>query len=179
MPLIPVNPKILIDRQTIDDRVTELGRQITADYRDKNLTALVVLKGSFIFAADLIRSIDLPLMVEFIGLRSYGADTKSSGIVQITLDVKHSLKDRDVLIIEDIVDTGLTLDYLRANLSTRAPASIKLASLLHKPTGTLKKTSIDYLGFTVPDKFVVGYGLDLNGQYRNLPFVGTLPDNTK
>ncbi len=168
------NIKWMYDRETISRRVRELGAQITKDYAGRKLTALVVLKGSFIFAADLLREIDLPMMVEFIGLRSYGSSTKSSGIVQITLDVKHPLEDHDVLIIEDIVDTGLTLDYLRQNISTRQPASIKLASLLHKPSRSIKNVPIDYLGFTVPDEFVIGYGLDFDGEYRNLPFIGVL-----
>ncbi len=154
-----------------------MGRQITEDYRGKSLTALVVLKGSFIFAADLLRTIDLPLMVEFIGLRSYGAQHSSSGVVEITMDVKHPLRDHDVLIVEDIVDTGLTISYLRENLGTRMPASVRLAALLRKPARTVVDVPIDYLGFTVPDRFVVGYGLDDAGKMRNLPFIGALGDH--
>lgn len=164
----------LLSEQQIAGRIAQLGRQITADYRDKSLTALVVLKGSFMFCADLLRQIDVPLHVEFMGLRSYGNKTSSSGVVQITMDTKHPLEGEHVLIIEDIVDTGLTLDYLKNNLSTRNPASIALATLLHKPARQIKDVPIDYLGFEIEDKFVVGYGLDFAGKYRNLPEIGYL-----
>ncbi len=166
---------VLLDSDTILARVAEMGSQITQDHQGKNLTALIVLKGSFVFAADLIRAIDLPLNVEFIGLRSYGSKRETSGIVQITLDVQYPLKGQDVLIIEDIVDTGLTISYLKKNLVTRMPASVKLACLLHKPARTIVDVPIDYLGFEIPDRFVVGYGLDEGGLYRNLPFIATLP----
>ncbi|MCP4676466.1 MAG: hypoxanthine phosphoribosyltransferase [Deltaproteobacteria bacterium] len=165
---------ILFDAETIATRVTELGRQITEDYRGKQLTALIVLKGSFIFAADLLRAIELPLMVEFIGLRSYGTQRSSSGVVEITLDVKHPLEGQNVLIVEDIVDTGLTIAYLRKNLDTRKPESVRLVSLLHMPARTATPIPIEYLGFTVPDRFVVGYGLDDAGRYRNLPYIGAV-----
>ncbi len=168
------NLDVLFDAGTIAKRVAELGRQITADYRGKQLTALVVLKGSFIFAADLLRAIDLPLMVDFIGLRSYGTQRNSSGVVEITLDVKHPLEGQNVLIVEDIVDTGLTISYLRKNLGTRKPESVRLVSLLHKPARTVASVQIEYLGFPVPDRFVVGYGLDDAGLYRNLPYIGAV-----
>ena len=161
----------LLDAAAISARVRELGAQITAAYAGQELTALVVLKGSFVFAADLLRAIDLPIKVEFIGLRSYGSRTSTSGVVEITLDAKYPLTGKNVLIIEDIVDTGLTLSYLLDNLATRKPASIKLASLLHKPARTIEPVEIDFLGFEVPDAFVVGYGLDLAGRFRNLPDV--------
>jgi hypoxanthine phosphoribosyltransferase len=135
---------------------------------------LVVLKGSFIFAADLVRSIDLPLHVDFIGLRSYGPSRETSGVVQITMDVKHPLGDQHVLVVEDIIDTGLTIAYLMDNLRTRKPVSLSLASLLHKPSRTVQPVSIDYLGFTIPDRYVVGYGLDDAGLLRNLPYIGAL-----
>lgn len=167
--------EVLLDADTIRNRVLEMGKQITSDYANKKLKVLVVLKGSFVFAADLIRAIDLPLTVEFIGLRSYGSGRTSSGSVEITLDVKYPLEGQDVLIIEDIVDTGLTLSYLRKNLSTRMPASVKLASLLHKPSRNIIEVPIDYLGFTIPDRWVVGYGLDDDGLLRNLPYVGVMP----
>ena len=166
--------EVLFDRNAIAERTAALGRQITADYRDRNLTVLAVLKGSFVFAADLVRCIDLPLNVEFIGLRSYGSARETSGVVQITLDVKHPLADQHVLIVEDIVDTGLTVSYLMENLRTRKPLSLKLAALLHKPSKTVRPVQIDYLGFTVPDRFVVGYGLDDAGRLRNLPYIGAL-----
>ncbi len=175
--MMTVHPKvkeILLDEETIARRVAELGRRISKDYAGKSLTALVVLKGSFVFAADLLRAIDVPMRVEFIGLRSYGSRTSTSGVVEITMDVKYPLTGHDVLIIEDIVDTGLTIDYLKNNLATRKPASIKLASLLHKQDRGVKDVSIDYLGFTVPNEFVIGYGLDFDGRCRNLPYVGIM-----
>ena len=163
---------VLFDAETIARRVAVLGAQITKDYADKQLTVLAVLKGSFVFAADLIRTVDLPLNVEFIGLKSYGSRQETSGVVQITMDVKHPLGGQDILVVEDIVDTGLTISYLMENLATRHPASIRLAALLHKPCRTEKVVDIDYLGFTVPDRFVIGYGLDDNGAMRNLPYIG-------
>jgi hypoxanthine phosphoribosyltransferase len=174
MTLLDDNLDILFEAKAIASRVKEMGEQITHDYRDKRLTALVVLKGSFVFAADLIRCIDLPLHVELIGVRSYGSRATTSGVVQITMDVKYPLNGQDVIIVEDIVDTGLTVSYLRDNLLTRQPASLKLAALLHKPERTTAPVEIDYLGFTVPNRFVVGYGLDENGFYRNLPFIGAV-----
>lgn len=163
---------VLFNAETIAHRVSALGARISRDYADKKLTVLVVLKGSFVFAADLIRAIDLPMNVEFIGLRSYGSRQETSGVVQITMDVKHPLGGQDILVVEDIVDTGLTVAYLMENLATRKPASIKLAALLHKPARTEKVVDINYLGFTVPDRFVIGYGLDDNGVMRNLPYIG-------
>ncbi len=166
--------EVLFDAADIAERTAAMGRAIQNDYRGKPLTVLVVLKGSFVFAADLVRSIDLPLNVEFIGVRSYGSAKETSGVVEITLDVKHPLADQHVLLVEDIVDTGLTISYLMENLQTRKPLSIKLAALLHKPAKTVKPAQIDYLGFTVPDRFVVGYGLDDAGLLRNLPYIGAL-----
>jgi hypoxanthine phosphoribosyltransferase len=166
--------EVLIAAAAIRDRVAEMGRQITADYQGLDLTVLVVLKGSFVFAADLTRAIDLPLTVEFIGVRSYGDRRTTSGVVEITMDVKYPLGGRHVLLVEDIVDTGLTVSYLRENLETRRPASLKLAALLHKPARTQRAVTIDYLGFTVPDRFVVGYGLDDNGAMRNIPYLGAM-----
>jgi hypoxanthine phosphoribosyltransferase len=166
------NIETLFNKETIESRVRAMGKAITQDYRDKKLTVLTVLKGSFVFAADLIRAIDLPMHVEFIGLKSYGSRQETSGVVQITMDLKHPVAGQDLLVVEDIVDTGLTISYLIENLATRKPSSIKLASLLHKPARSQKPVQIDYLGFTVPDRFVIGYGLDDNGQMRNLPFIG-------
>jgi hypoxanthine phosphoribosyltransferase len=168
---------VLFDAETISKRVADMGRQIGDEYRGKNLTALIVLKGSFVFAADLLRAVDLPLNVEFIGLRSYGSHRDTSGVVEITLDAKFPLTGRDVLVVEDIVDTGLTISYLMKNLATRMPNSVRLATLLHKPARTKVEVPIDYLGFTVPDRFVVGYGLDYSGMFRNLPFIGALKDS--
>ena len=165
----------LISADAIARRVAELGAQITADYGkvgDTDVVVLGVLKGSVIFMADLVRSIGLPVLLDFIGVASYGDATTSSGVVQITQDVTRPLADKHVIVVEDIVDTGHTVHYLLENLATRRPASIKLCSLLHKPERAERPVSIDYLGFTIPNKFVVGYGLDIAQRYRNLPFIG-------
>jgi hypoxanthine phosphoribosyltransferase len=163
----------LISAEAIAARVAELGAQITADYRDKqDVVVIGVLKGSVIFLADLVRHIGLPIRMEFIGISSYGDATVSSGVVQITQDVSRPVEGKHVIVVEDIVDTGHTVHYLLENLATRRPASIKLASLLHKPERQERTVKIDYLGFTIPNKFVVGYGLDIAQQYRNLPFIG-------
>jgi len=168
-------PAELLSADAIQQRVLALGRQIAADYAGKSLVLLCVLKGSFVFAADLSRAIDLPLRVEFLGVRSYGDDTRSSGVVQITLDLTRPIAGEHVVIVEDIVDTGLTLSYLREQLLARTPVSVKVCALLHKPSRSVSPVQIDYLGFTVDDVFVVGYGLDHAERYRNLPYVGVLP----
>lgn len=168
------NIKTLIDQASIQARVRELGAQITADYQGKEVVLVPVLKGSFIFAADLARAIDLPVSIDFFGCRSYGDGTESSGVVQITYDLTKPIENKHVIIIEDIVDTGLTMQYLLANLTTRKPASLKLCSLLHKPARTRVPVTIDYLGFTIEDVFVIGYGLDYGEKLRNVPFLGVL-----
>jgi hypoxanthine phosphoribosyltransferase len=163
----------LISAQAIATRVAELGAKITTDYQDKEDVVVVgVLKGSVIFLADLARHIALPITLEFIGISSYGDATVSSGVVQITQDVSRPLEGKHVIVVEDIVDTGHTVSYLLENLKTRRPASIALASLLHKPERQERAVKIDYLGFTIPNKFVVGYCLDVAQQYRNLPYIG-------
>ena len=166
----------LISADAIARRVAELGAQITADYRDLpgDVVVLGVLKGSVIFMADLIRQIQLPVVIDFIGIASYGDATVSSGVVQITQDLSRPIEGKHVIVIEDIVDTGHTVHYLMENLATRRPASIKLCALLHKPDRAERIIKIDYLGFTIPNKFVVGYGLDIAQQYRNLPFIGVV-----
>jgi hypoxanthine phosphoribosyltransferase len=170
-------PTVMLSSETIHARVRELGEAITRDYaHNTNLIVVPILKGSFLFAADLIRHIDLDVNVEFLGLRSYGVGTESSGVVQITYDLTQPVADRDVLIIEDIVDTGLSMKYLLENLSTRHPRSVKICSLLHKPARSKVKVPIDYLGFTIEDRFVVGYGLDYAERYRNLPYIGVLQE---
>ena len=166
--------RTLIDAETIRDRVAAMAEEIAKDYAGRDLVLVPVLKGSFVFAADLSRQIDLPLAIDFLGLRSYGDGTESSGVVQITSDLSHPIEGKDVIVVEDIVDTGLTMAYLMKNLQTRRPRSVKLASLLHKPTRTRVPAEIDYLGFTIEDVFVVGYGLDFAERYRNLPFLGVL-----
>jgi hypoxanthine phosphoribosyltransferase len=167
-------PRELLSASAIAQRIAALGAQISADYAGKSLVLLCVLKGSFVFAADLARAIDLPLRVEFLGVRSYGDDTRSSGVVQITQDLTRPISGDHVLLVEDIVDTGLTLSYLREQLLARTPASVKVCALLHKPSRSVTPVDIDYLGFTVEDVFVVGYGLDHAERYRNLPYVGVL-----
>ena len=166
--------KELISAEAIAARVAELGAQITKDYagRSEDIVIVCVLKGSVIFAADLARHIGLPIYLDFIGISSYGDATVSSGVVQITQDLSRPIEGRHAIVVEDIVDTGHTVHYLLENLATRRPASIALASLLHKPERSERNVKIDYLGFTIPNKFVVGYGLDIAQQFRNLPFIG-------
>ena len=168
----------LISAQDIAARIQEMGAQITADYRDTgdDLVVVSVLKGSVIFLADLIRQIALPLSLDFIGIASYGDETTSSGVVKITSDLTRSIENKHVVVVEDIIDTGLTAQYLLENLRTRQPASTKLCSLLHKPERTEVEVPIAYVGFKIPNKFVVGYGLDVAQQYRNLPFIGVLEE---
>lgn len=167
-------PKVLLSETTIQERVKALGAEITAHYDGKELVAIGILNGSFVFMADLVRAVEVPLRCEFLGLSSYGDSTESSGVVAITKDLGASIEDKHILVIEDIVDTGLTLSYLEKNLQTRKPASVRVASLLSKPARRQVKVDIDFLGFTIEDRFVVGYGLDHAGLYRNLPFIGAV-----
>lgn len=169
--------KPLIDAGTIAERVAELGRAITQDYLGKDLVVVPVLKGSYVFAADLVRQIDLDVEIDFLGVRSYGEQQESSGVVQITTDLSQSIEGKHVILVEDIVDTGLTVAYLHENLATRQPASVKVASLLHKPARTRVPAQIDYLGFTVDDVFIVGYGLDRAQKFRNLPYLAVVTDD--
>ena len=164
--------EVLLSQEQIARRVRDLGAQIERDYQARDLVLLGVLKGSYIFISDLARAIDLPLAVDFIGLSSYGEATESSGVVKITSDVSRPIENKHVLIVEDIVDTGLTMRYLLDNLATRHPASVKLCTLLHKPARARTRIRIDYLGFEIEDRFVVGYGLDAAEKYRNVPFIG-------
>jgi len=166
--------EVIISAEQIAARVCELGKEIARDYEGKDLVLIGVLKGSFVFLADLCRAIDLPLSVEFLGVASYGDETQSSGAVQITADLTRPLEGKHALLVEDIVDTGLTIEYLRESFASRHPGSLRLASLLHKPSRTKRPTTIDYLGFTIPDEFVIGYGLDYAQKYRNLPYVGRI-----
>lgn len=160
-----------IDAETIAKRVAEMGAEISRDYADQPVVLVPVLKGSFVFAADLIRHITIDCSVDFLGLRSYEG-TESTGVVQITSDLTKAIEGKHVIVIEDIVDTGLTMQYLLENFGTRKPASLKVASLLHKPARTSVDVPIDYLGFTIEDVFVIGYGLDFDQRYRNLPYLG-------
>ncbi len=165
-------PKLLISDTEIKKRVNELAREITRDYKDKTITIVGVLKGSVIFLVDLIKNINLPILIDFLEVSSYGNETTSSGIVKISKDLTHSITDQDVLIVEDIVDTGLTMAYLLENLQTRKPKSLKVCALLEKTDNLKLKINIDYKGFTVPNKFLVGYGLDYKGYFRNLDYLG-------
>jgi hypoxanthine phosphoribosyltransferase len=164
--------KVLLDQETLRKRIAELGAQITRDYAGKNVCLIGILKGCYLFLADLVREIDLPLITEFVGISSYGDETESSGIVQITSDLSRSVEGYDLLIVEDIIDTGLTMQYLLENLQTRRPESIRVCTLLHKPDNASVQVPIDYVGFTIPNEFVIGYGLDLAGRFRNLPYIG-------
>jgi hypoxanthine phosphoribosyltransferase len=164
----------LLSADEIAARVRELGAEITRDYQDRPLVLVCVLKGSFVFAADLARSIKTHLRVDFLGVRSYGEGTETSGVVQITQDLSRPIEHEDVLIVEDIVDTGLTIAHLMDLLRTRQPRSIKVCALLHKPARAKVAVKIDYLGFTIEDKFVVGYGLDFAERHRNLPYIGVV-----
>ncbi|MBL8784751.1 MAG: hypoxanthine phosphoribosyltransferase [Deltaproteobacteria bacterium] len=163
---------ILIDEKTLHARIAELGAQISRDYAGKDLALVGILKGSFIFLADLARSLTVECTIDFLGLSSYGHSTTSSGVVQITSDLSAPIEGRDVLVVEDIIDTGLTMRYLLENLSTRKPRSLKVVSLLHKPARTKVEVPIDYKGFTIDDHFVIGYGLDYGDRYRNVPYIG-------
>ncbi len=167
-------PAVMIGVEALARRVQELGDQIAHDYKDRDLTVVGVLNGSFIFMADLVRAIQLPIRCDFLGLSSYGSATESSGVVAITKDLSGPVEGRHLLIVEDIIDTGLTMAYLLQNLRTRRPASVKIASLLSKPARRQVEVAIDYLGFTIEDRFVVGYGLDYDGRFRNLPYIGVV-----
>lgn len=166
--------KILVSREEIAEAVAALGKRITEDYRGKELLLVGILKGSVVFFADLIRAIDLPLKTEFMAVSSYGAATRTSGVVSLVKDLTADITGMHVLIVEDIVDSGMTLSYLSKYLSTRGAASIKIATLLDKPERRRVDLKADYFCFTIPDEFVVGYGLDYAEKYRNLPDIGVL-----
>lgn len=166
--------EILFTKEQIKTKVEELGEQITNDYFGKDLLLICILKGSTIFMADLIREIKLPITIDFMAISSYGLSTESSGVAQITKDLDSGIEDKDVLIIEDIVDSGLTLKYLLGNLRHRGANSVKVCTLLEKKGRRKMNVSADYIGYNVPNEFVVGYGLDYAEKYRNLPYVGIL-----
>jgi hypoxanthine phosphoribosyltransferase len=163
---------VFISEEKIKNRIKELGEQITQDYRGKNLHLLCLLRGSFVFCADLCRQIQLPLEVSFLSLSSYGDETSSSGEVKFLTEIPKDLEGKDVLIIEDIVDSGLTISKLREKLQKMPLKSLRLCSLLFKPSKLVHPVSIEYVGFTIEDKFVIGFGLDLAQNYRQLPFIG-------
>lgn len=165
-------PKILIPEVRLQSRLTELAQEINNDYRGKDLTVVCVLKGSFIFFSDLIRKLDLRLTCEFLGVSSYGNKMVSSGEVKLTLDVNDPLENKHVLIVEDIVDSGLTLSYITSTLRARKPASLKTCTLLLKPECLKTHIDLDYIGFKIGREFAVGYGIDYAGKYRGLPYIG-------
>ena len=165
--------EVLFTEERLRARIAEMAAAITGDYAGKPLKLVGVLKGSFMFLADLARAIDLPVKVDFIGTTSYQG-TKTSGVVRITNDLSWPIAGEHVLLVEDIVDTGLTMKYLLSNLETRKPASVKVCALLQKPSRAKVEVPIAYKGFEIPDSFVVGYGLDWDGRFRNLPFIGVL-----
>ena len=166
--------RVLVTREEIAQAVAKLGRQITEDYQGKELMLVGILKGAIVFFSDLLREIDLPVKTEFMAVSSYGASTKTTGVVNLVKDLTVDITGMHVLIVEDIVDSGMTLSYLSKYLSTRGAASIRIATLLDKPERRRVELNADYFCFTIPDEFVVGYGLDFNEKYRNLPDIGVL-----
>ena len=166
--------EVLFSEEQLKNRVQEIAQQITADYQGKEIMLISVLRGSFVFMADLCRAIDLPCTLDFMAVSSYGKGTKSSGQVQITKDLSEDISDRHNIVVEDILDSGNTLSYLLKILENRHPASIRLCTLLDKPDRRVKPVEVHYSGFTIPDAFVVGYGLDYAEKYRNLPYIGIL-----
>jgi len=167
--------EVLITEEELQARIAELGKVISADYQGKDLLAVCILRGAVVFLSDLIRHITVPHEMDFMAVSSYGGTRiESSGVVRILMDLKTNIQGRDVLIVEDIVDTGLTLNYIIDNLKTRRPASLRTCALLNKRERRQVDVPLDYVGFVIPDKFVVGYGLDYDEKYRNLPFIGVL-----
>lgn len=164
----------LFSEEEIEQKVIELGRQISSDYAGKNLLVLCVLKGAFIFMSDLVKRLDIPLEIDFMAVSSYGSATQSSGVVKILKDLDAPVEGRDILIVEDIIDSGLTLSYLIDVLERRNAHSVKVVTLFDKPHRRTVGLEADYKGFLIPDAFIVGYGLDYDEKYRNLPYVGVL-----
>lgn len=165
---------ILLTEEQLQDKVKELGAQLSRDYRDRNPLLVCVLKGAFIFMSDLAKAIDIPVEIDFMAVSSYGSSTKSSGVVRIIKDLEVSVEGRDVIIVEDIIDSGLTLSYLIDVLERRNARSVAVVALLDKPERRTVPLDIEYKGFTLPDEFVVGYGLDYAEKYRNLPYIAVL-----
>ena len=166
--------RVLLSEDEIREKVRELGGKITADYKNSNLMLVTVLKGAVVFLADLMRQIDVPAEIDFMVVSSYGSGVKSSGVVKIVKDLDVPLAGKDILIVEDILDSGLTLSYIKELLESRGPRSIRIATLLDKPSRRKVDLQADYIGFSVPDEFVIGYGLDSDEKYRNLPYIGIL-----
>ncbi len=169
--------EILIDEETLSTRVAELGAEVSADYQGRDLLLIGVLKGAVFFMADLMRHITVPCEVDFMAISSYGDSTDSSGIVRILKDLDINIEGRDVLVVEDIIDSGLTLSYLMRNLESREPASLEVCALMTKPDRREIDVPVRYIGFEIPNRFVVGYGLDFGERYRNLPYVAVLSED--
>ena len=169
--------EVLIDEATLQGRIAELGTEISADYAGRDLLLVGVLKGAVFFMADLMRELTVPCEIDFMAISSYGASTDSSGVVRILKDLDINIEGRDVLIVEDIIDSGLTLSYLVRNLESRSPASLEVCALLTKPGRREIDVDVRYVGFEIPNRFVIGYGLDFAERYRNLPYVGVLHDD--
>lgn len=168
--------EVLVSEEDIAKKIKELGKQITEDYKGKNLMLVGILKGAVIFMAELAKNINMPVLMDFMAVSSYGKSSTSTGVVRIIKDLDCSIDDKDILIVEDIIDTGLTLSYLTDNLRKRGANSVKIVTLLDKPDRRKADVPVDYRGFTIPDEFVVGYGLDYAEQYRNLPYVAALKE---
>ena len=166
--------RVLLTKEQINEKVKELGKQITKDYQGKNLVLISVLKGSIVFVADIMREINLPFAIDLMAVSSYGSQTKSSGVVKINLDLKKDIEGKDILIIEDIIDSGLTLSYIKDLLAARGTNSVEICAILNKPECNKVDLKPKYVGFNVPMEFVVGYGLDYAERYRGLPYVGVL-----
>jgi hypoxanthine phosphoribosyltransferase len=169
--------EILIEEDALQERIRELGREVSGDYAGRELLLVGVLKGAVFFMADLMRSISVPCEIDFMAISSYGASTDSSGVVRILKDLDINIEGRDVLVVEDIIDSGLTLSYLVRNLESRGPASLEVCALLTKPERREIEVDVRYVGFEIPNRFVIGYGLDFAERYRNLPYVGVLHDD--
>lgn len=170
----PLIERVLISSEDIQRRVIELGREISSDFADTTPVLVSVLKGGVLFLADLMRQLSIPHEIDFMSVSSYQGGTQSTGVVKIQMDLKTNITDRDVLIVEDIIDTGLTLEYLEEILRARKPRSLKLCTLLNKVDARTQNIPIDYVGFDIPNEFVIGYGLDYDEKYRNLPFIGIM-----
>jgi len=166
--------EILFSEEKIAEKVAELGKQISENYKGKELLVIGVLKGANVFMSDLIRKIDIPVEIDFIAASSYGHSTESSGIVKIIKDLDYSIEGKHILIVEDIIDTGLTLKYLSENFISRGPKSLEIVTLLDKPERRKVDLNVKYVGFLIPDEFIVGYGIDFAEKYRNLPYIATL-----
>jgi hypoxanthine phosphoribosyltransferase len=174
--MVPLNISELISQDSIQSKVNEIGEKITEEFKGEEVTAICILKGSCMFFADLVRAIDLDIQCEFFGVSSYHGEAKSSGEVKVTLDLTVPLENKNVLLVEDIVDTGLTMNYLKSTLGARKPKKLITTSLLLKPAALKTKCDIDYVGFDIDNQFVVGYGLDYQGYYRNLPYIAQSQD---